>query len=270
MKKALWIRVLALILVVCMVTPTAAAAFGRNTGSNRGLFGFLQNLWSWVTDLFEKEEPAATEPVVTQPAMTEAPETEPAETAPPQTEPEETEPVETEPEETEPVETEPEETEPVETEPEETEPAETQEEMVLDLIEDDTTVENGEMLRAATFALRPVSADTYAVGTAVEEETDTVLKYFPVTLYDYDADTINAATDELDDDLTVREGIYFSDGSPTYSKSSSADLSAFEEGQYYIQNIRAAENNEYPKSLRIEICPNTLWTFFAGPERNIS
>lgn len=243
MKKALWIRVLALILVVCMVTPTAAAAFGRNTGSNRGLFGFLQNLWSWVTDLFEKEEPAATEPVVTQPAMTEAPETEPAETAPPQTEPEETEPVETEPEETEPVETEPEETEPVETEPEETEPAETQEEMVLDLIEDDTTVENGEMLRAATFALRPVSADTYAVGTAVEEETDTVLKYFPVTLYDYDADTINAATDELDDDLTVREGIYFSDGSPTYSKSSSADLSAFEEGQYYIQNIRAAENN---------------------------
>ena len=269
MKKSLWIRALALVFVVCMLTPTAAAAFGRNTGSNRGLFGFLQNLWSWVSDLFEKEEPVATEPVVTQPAVTEAPETEPAESIPPQTDPVETEPVETEPEETEPVETDPEETEnvetepvetePEETEPEETEPVETQEEMVLDLIEDDTTVENGEMLRASTFALRPVSADAYAVDTAAEEgaeeaaESGTVLKYFPVTLYDYEQSIINNATHKVEYDannnLTQWDGIYFSGGSPAAIPATfgaervevkfANGYAIIEEGEYLLVNAKS-------------------------------
>ena len=109
---------------------------------------------------------------------------------------------------------------------------------VLTLVEDASTVENGEMLRASTYSLMTAEE----TGRATASETSTV-KYFPVTMYDYDADTINAATDALDDDLTVREGLYFSDGSPKSIKSASkVDFSAFVEGQYYIQNIRAAAN----------------------------
>ena len=120
---------------------------------------------------------------------------------------------------------------------------------VMTLMEDETTVENGDMLRAATYNL--MTADETGEDSSTDEGTttddtettsSTTIKYFPITMYDYDASTINAATDALDDDLTVREGIYFSTGSPDYTKTVTADLSAFVEGQYYIQNIRASEN----------------------------
>lgn len=140
----------------------------------------------------------------------------------------------------------------------ETEVSEGQEvEQELVVEEDVTTVENGELLRASTYSLRAADAGetaeaaTYGIMTAAEESgTDaaastTTVKYFPVTMYNYDQDTINAATDALDSDLTLREGLYFSDGGnevPAH-KTTSVDLSSFVAGQYYIQNIRAAENN---------------------------
>ena len=105
----------------------------------------------------------------------------------------------------------------------------------LTVVESEDTVENGDMLRATTYALTTSSAE--------EEAETTTVKYFPVTMYDYDTYTINAATDALDEDLTVREGLYFSGGSPEYTKETSTDLSAFVAGQYYIQNIRASEND---------------------------
>lgn len=51
-------------------------------------------------------------------------------------------------------------------------------EVELELLEDATTVQNGNMLRAATYAVVNPLADT-------DVDTDTV-KYFPVTMFDYD------------------------------------------------------------------------------------
>lgn len=92
------------------------------------------------------------------------------------------------------------------------------------LIEDGTTVTNGDMLRASTYTL----SDS---GTSVQADNGTTLKYFPITLYDYDTDTINNATHRADleanPDSTEWQGMYFSSGSPsasvfTYAVSSEA------------------------------------------------
>lgn len=112
------------------------------------------------------------------------------------------------------VETEPEETEPEETEPEITE-GETTNNTVMTLIEDETTVEDSSTLRASTYALTTYASDDY--GTSTTAETTTVLKYFPVTLFDYDADTINSVTHQLEVDKGLGEewkGMYFSGGAP--------------------------------------------------------
>lgn len=83
----------------------------------------------------------------------------------------------------------------------------------LELVEDETTVENGDMLRASTYA------------TDTSKAADT--KYFPVTMYNYDAETINAATHQKEvvanPNLTKWDGIYFNGGTPgaegfTYTK----------------------------------------------------
>lgn len=74
----------------------------------------------------------------------------------------------------------------------------------LTLVEDETTVSAGTQLRASTYALSAQSDST-------------TLKYFPVTLYDYDTTTINNATHqvEVDNGLgSTWNGIYFSNGSP--------------------------------------------------------
>ena len=105
----------------------------------------------------------------------------------------------------------------------------------LKVIETAQTVVTPRMLRAATYGATTTAEDT------------TIVKYFPVTLYDYDETTMNAATDklDLDNNLTVREGFYFSGGSPEYTKTViEADFSTFVAGEYYIQNIRAAQNRE--------------------------
>lgn len=81
----------------------------------------------------------------------------------------------------------------------------------MTLVEDSTTVENGDMLRASTYELTTTSDD----GTSAQAET-TTLKYFPVTLYNYDTTTINNAIHqtELDAGLTdTWKGLYFSGGS---------------------------------------------------------
>ena len=83
----------------------------------------------------------------------------------------------------------------------------------MELVEDETTVENGDMLRASTYA------------TDISKAAD--MKYFPVTMYNYDAKTINAATHQKEvaanPNLTKWDGIYFNGGTPgeegfTYTK----------------------------------------------------
>ena len=75
----------------------------------------------------------------------------------------------------------------------------------LTLVENETTVTEGTELRADTYALEKANSNTD-------------LKYFPVTLYNYDATTINDATHQVEVDknqnLNQWNGIYFNGGSP--------------------------------------------------------
>lgn len=110
---------------------------------------------------------------------------------------------------------------------------------VMSLLEDETTVENGEMLRASTYNL----TTTEAVGTAEERSTKTTLKYFPVTLYDYDQSVINNATHETEiaanADLTQWNGIYFSGGSPaaeSYSTGAEKVIPTFDDESAVIKD----------------------------------
>ena len=98
----------------------------------------------------------------------------------------------------------------------------------LTLVEDETTVTEGTDLRASTYSLELLAGGT--------ED----LKYFPVTLYDYDTRTINNATHQVEVDAGLENqwnGIYFSAGSPeaesytyttsgvTYSQEQDGDIS---------------------------------------------
>ena len=111
----------------------------------------------------------------------------------------------------------------------------------LSVIEDETTVENGEMLRAATYSLNS-GVSTQAEGT--------ILKYFPVTMYNYEAATINNATHqrEVDDGLGDQwNGIYFSTGSPSaerYRYVTNGELQF--EGQTYT--LRSYNLSQYVNS----------------------
>lgn len=79
----------------------------------------------------------------------------------------------------------------------------------LELLEDESTVENGEMLRASTYAL----TDSGSTRAAARE-----LKYFPVTFCNYDERTINQTTHAADikenASLQTWQGIYFNNGYP--------------------------------------------------------
>lgn len=106
----------------------------------------------------------------------------------------------------------------------------------LTLVEDESTVTEDTELRANTYALTRENVSSQA--------TNTTLKYFPVTMYNYDKTTINNATHqvEVDGDLgDTWNGIYFSAGSPD-AESYSEEI-ALEDGTYIIQNARAAANN---------------------------
>ena len=139
MRRSLFVRVLAIVLIVCLcVTPVSAAGWGNNKGNNgKG------NGWGWGN--------SGKNPGYNQPGQN-------------------------------------------------------QNTSELTVVEDSTTVENGEMLRAETYAL--------TTGTGRATNTTTV-KYFPVTMYDYDANTINAATHLKDTAGDTWEGIYFNDGNPS-------------------------------------------------------
>lgn len=80
----------------------------------------------------------------------------------------------------------------------------------LTLVEDETTVTEGTDLRASTYNLQLMAGG--------EED----LKYFPVTLYNYDTTGANNATHQLEVDNGLKtkwEGIYFSKGNPGHEES---------------------------------------------------
>lgn len=108
----------------------------------------------------------------------------------------------------------------------------------LTLLEDESTVENGEMLRASTYAL----ADT---GVSPLADSTTTLKYFPITLYNYDKTTINNATHQVEVDNGLGDtwnGIYFNDGNPSaesYTYSTGGEVS------YTSTTVNYSNNNNY-------------------------
>lgn len=113
----------------------------------------------------------------------------------------------------------------------------TSSEPTMTLVEDDTTVEEGTELRASTY----VFSDEGVAATA-DTVNGTTLKYFPVTMYNYDTTTINNATHQVEVDNGLKdtwEGIYFNNGSPS---AESYEI-ALENGTYIIQNARAKANN---------------------------
>ena len=78
----------------------------------------------------------------------------------------------------------------------------------LQVVESEDTVENGDMLRAATYAVE--------AGTSSRAAED--IRYFPVTLYNYDTATINNATHQAEIEAGTAEdkwtGLYFNNGTP--------------------------------------------------------
>ncbi|MGN1345564.1 MAG: hypothetical protein ACI4V1_02160, partial [Eubacteriales bacterium] len=129
-------------------------------------------------------------------------------------------------------------------EPAEDDTASTEEESGFDgvmlLVEDDTTVEEGTELRATTYALSRGNT-----GTTTYADDNTTLKYFPVTMYNYDATTINNATHqvEVEGDLgNTWNGIYFNDGNPgaeSYTYSTGGEVS------YTSTTVIYSNNNNY-------------------------
>lgn len=107
----------------------------------------------------------------------------------------------------------------------------------LTLIEDETTVEEGTELRASTYSLS--NASTYAANDS------TTLKYFPVTMYNYDTTTINNATHQVEVDNGLGNtwnGIYFNDGNPSaerYTYSTGGEVS------YTSTTVNYSNNNNY-------------------------
>ena len=150
-KRTCLTRILVLVLVVAMLTPTTLAA-----GSGFGLSSWFQGVWDRFVGWFQ--------PV--QPEVPEEPEVPAAE---------------------------------------------------LTVVESPDTVDNGDALRASTYAL----------GDTAAPLADGTTKYFPVTLFDYEADEINAVTHAMEYEanpyLDEWSGLYFNDGNPqpiayTYSQ----------------------------------------------------
>lgn len=109
----------------------------------------------------------------------------------------------------------------------------------MTLVEDETTVSEGTALRASTYTLTNTadSPSTYA--------SNTTLKYFPVTLYNYDKATINNATHQKEVDAGLGDywnGIYFNEGAP---ETSSYTYSTGGEVSYTSATVNYSKNNNY-------------------------
>ncbi len=103
----------------------------------------------------------------------------------------------------------------------------------LKLVEDQSTVTEGTKLRASTYA---VTSDDDTAEDDTTASSDTV-KYFPVTMYNYDTNTINKATHDAEaakayannqNSIETWQGLYFSGGNPVNGeKNSKYNTSAY-------------------------------------------
>ena len=233
MKRSIWVRLIAMILVISMLAAPVSAATVRGPGhSTNGLIGAIIGI---IKDIIKEiiddwfDIPGVGDPDPTEPPVPTTPE-EP--TAP-------SEPVVTDP-------TEPVVTEPVETEPEVTEPETPVFEQTL--VEGHANTVNGNLLRGVTYSLSQLVAQEpqtapyalrspgYAQNAVAEETTSEPeqpdqpeepeqsegdLIYFPVTMFTYDEDVIRRLTNQAEVEAGLKDtwqGLYFSGGSPSATK----------------------------------------------------
>lgn len=109
----------------------------------------------------------------------------------------------------------------------------------LKLVEDQSTVAEGTELRASTYKVENTDAASNA----------STIKYFPVTMYNYDTKTINKATHNAEaakayasnKDIDTWNGLYFSGGNPVKG----ADNSKYNKSEYLGNNTGKAGEKEY-------------------------
>lgn len=96
----------------------------------------------------------------------------------------------------------------------------------LKLVEDQSTVAEGTELRASTYEVENTDAASNA----------STIKYFPVTMYNYDTNTINTATHNAEaakasengqNSISSWDGMYFSGGNPIIDKNNKYNTSAY-------------------------------------------
>lgn len=109
----------------------------------------------------------------------------------------------------------------------------------LKLVEDQSTVAEGTELRASTYEVENTDAASNA----------STIKYFPVTMYNYDTATINKATHNAEaakayasnKDIDTWNGLYFSGGNPVKG----ADNSKYNKSEYLGDNTGTASKKNY-------------------------
>lgn len=110
----------------------------------------------------------------------------------------------------------------------------------LKLVEDQSTVAEGTELRASTYEVENTDAASNA----------STIKYFPVTMYNYDTKKINRATHNAEaakasangqSSISSWDGMYFSGGNPVKG----ADNSKYNKSEYLGNNSGTAGEKEY-------------------------
>lgn len=113
----------------------------------------------------------------------------------------------------------------------------------LKLVEDQSTVAEGTELRASTYEVENADAASNA----------STIKYFPVTMYNYDTKTINTATHNAEaakasengqNSISSWNGLYFSSGNPV--KGAGDDkYRKYNQSQYLGDNVGTASGKTY-------------------------
>ena len=113
----------------------------------------------------------------------------------------------------------------------------------LKLVEDQSTVAEGTELRASTYEVENTDAASNA----------STIKYFPVTMYNYDTATINKATHNAEaakayedhKDIDTWKGLYFSSGNPVNGANDEDIHCKYNQSKYLGDNAGTAGEKEY-------------------------
>lgn len=114
----------------------------------------------------------------------------------------------------------------------------------LKLVEDQSTVAEGTELRASTYKVENTDAASNA----------STIKYFPVTMYNYDTATINKATHNAEaakadenhqQSIDTWKGLYFSSGNPVKGANDKDIHCKYNQSKYLGDNAGTAGGREY-------------------------